>query len=91
MYPQSEAAYAGAGLQKQREGVAAIRRMGFGRQSFDMVLRGGQREFFNPLTAEGMGAEDFSWTSLVLDLLWGEGLLDRQKLTGASVTPVNPL
>ena len=60
-------------------------------RTFDMVLRGGQREFFNPLTGEGMGAEDFSWTSLVLDLLWGEGLLDRQKMTGASVTPANPL
>jgi glycogen debranching enzyme len=41
----------------------------------EMVLRGGQREFFNPLTGEGLGANDFSWTSLVLDLLWSEGLL----------------
>jgi glycogen debranching enzyme len=42
-------------------------------RTFDLVLRGGQCEFFNPLTGEGMGAADFSWTSLVLDLLWAEG------------------
>jgi glycogen debranching enzyme len=44
-------------------------------RTFDMVLRGGQREFFNPLTGEGQGASDFSWTSLVLDLLAAEGHL----------------
>jgi glycogen debranching enzyme len=44
-------------------------------RTFDLVLRGGQREFFNPLTGEGLGANDFSWTSLVLDLLWAEGHL----------------
>jgi glycogen debranching enzyme len=44
-------------------------------RTFDMVLRGGQREFFNPLTGEGYGAGDFGWTSLVLDLLHAEGHL----------------
>ncbi|HLG73606.1 MAG TPA: hypothetical protein VK009_24575 [Chloroflexota bacterium] len=44
-------------------------------RTFDMVMRGGQREFFNPLTGEGYGANDFSWTSLVLDLLHAEGHL----------------
>lgn len=44
-------------------------------RTFEMVMRGGQREFFNPLTAEGQGANDFSWSSLVLDLLAAEGLL----------------
>jgi glycogen debranching enzyme len=44
-------------------------------RTFDMVLRGGHREFFNPLTGEGLGAPDFGWTSLVLDLLWAEGHL----------------
>ncbi len=44
-------------------------------RTFDMVQRGGQREFFNPLTGEALGANDFSWTSLVLDLLWAEGHL----------------
>lgn len=42
-------------------------------RTFELVLRGGQCEFFNPLTGEGMGAPDFSWTSLVLDLMWAEG------------------
>jgi glycogen debranching enzyme len=46
-------------------------------RTFEMVLRGGQREFFNPLTAEGLGATDFSWTSLVLDLLAAENKLPR--------------
>jgi len=45
-------------------------------RTFDMLLRGGQYEFFNPLTAEGYGAPDFSWSSLVLDLLAGEGKLE---------------
>ncbi|HLY64527.1 MAG TPA: trehalase family glycosidase, partial [Chloroflexota bacterium] len=45
-------------------------------RTFDMVLRGGFREFFNPLTGEGLGAPEFSWSSLVLDLLWGEGKSD---------------
>jgi len=41
----------------------------------DMVQRGGMREFFNPFTAEGLGADSFGWSSLVLDLLWAEGKL----------------
>jgi len=40
-----------------------------------MVARGGMHEFFNPLTADGLGAPDFSWTALVLDLLAAEGKL----------------
>ncbi len=56
-------------------------------RTLDMVLRGGFHEFFNPLTGEGLGAEDFSSTALVLDLLWSEGLLD-QNMAGASVMPV---
>jgi glycogen debranching enzyme len=45
-------------------------------RTFDLALRAGLREFYNPLTGEGLGAQDFSWSALVLDLLWGEGLLD---------------
>ena len=44
-------------------------------RTFEMALRAGQHEFYNPLTGEGLGAPDFSWSSLVLDLLWGEGHL----------------
>jgi len=43
------------------------------RRSFAMVARGGIREFFDPLTAEGQGARDFGWTCLVLDLIAAEG------------------
>ncbi|MBI4422631.1 MAG: hypothetical protein HY554_02825 [Elusimicrobia bacterium] len=45
------------------------------RRTFEMVRRGGIREFFNPRTAEGYGAVDFGWTCLVLDLLAAEGEL----------------
>ena len=38
-----------------------------------MVGSGGIREFFNPYTAEGQGAVDFGWTTLVLDLIHAEG------------------
>jgi len=38
----------------------------------ELVLRSGFREFYNPLTGEGLGERDFSWSTLVLDLL-GEG------------------
>ena len=44
-------------------------------RTFEMVSRGGLREFYNPLTAEGQGAQDFSWSALVLDLLAAEGKL----------------
>jgi glycogen debranching enzyme len=37
-------------------------------RSLAMVARGGIREFFNPLTAEGLGARGFGWTTLALDL-----------------------
>jgi glycogen debranching enzyme len=38
-----------------------------------MIGIGGMREFFNPSTAQGYGAQDFAWTSLVLDLIHAEG------------------
>ena len=38
--------------------------------TLEMVSKGGFAEYFNPLTAEPLGAKDFSWTAaLVLDLL----------------------
>jgi glycogen debranching enzyme len=47
------------------------------KRTLQMVDIGGMREFFNPYTAEGQGAEDFGWTTLVLDLIhaeaWGCG------------------
>jgi len=46
------------------------------RRTVAMVARGGIREFFDPHTAEGYGARDFAWTTLVLDLIAAEGLTD---------------
>ena len=37
--------------------------------SVRLVARSGFREYYNPFTGEGMGAHDFSWSSLVVDLL----------------------
>jgi glycogen debranching enzyme len=34
-----------------------------------MIERGGFREYYDTLTGEGQGANDFSWTALILDLL----------------------
>ena len=38
-------------------------------KTLEMVAKGGCREYFNPLTSEGLGAENFSWTAaLAIDL-----------------------
>jgi hypothetical protein len=38
--------------------------------TLEMAAKSGCREYFNPLTGEGLGAQDFSWTAaLVIDLL----------------------
>jgi hypothetical protein len=34
----------------------------------ETVLSQGLREYFNPHTGEGLGATDFAWTSLILEL-----------------------
>lgn len=38
-------------------------------KSVGMVEKGGFREFFNPFTGEGYGAHNFSWSTLVVDML----------------------
>jgi len=38
-------------------------------RSVQVVERGGFREYYDPVTGEGFGARDFSWTALALDLL----------------------
>lgn len=41
-------------------------------RSAAMVERSGFREYYSPLTGDGYGAPDFSWTALVVDMLsWG--------------------
>jgi glycogen debranching enzyme len=34
----------------------------------ETILRDGLREYYNPLTGEGLGATDFAWTSLILEM-----------------------
>jgi len=34
-----------------------------------MVDKGGIREYYNPLTGEGLGAKSFAWSTLVIDLI----------------------
>ena len=31
-------------------------------------MREGLREYYDPLTGEGLGARDFAWTSLILEM-----------------------
>jgi glycogen debranching enzyme len=42
-------------------------------RSIRMLAKGGIREFYDPLTADGQGARDFGWTTLVLDIMATEG------------------
>lgn len=57
--------------------IDGLRRAGYdgqarrlGRSTLEMVARGGMREYFDAETAEGLGAQNFSWTAaLVLDLI----------------------
>jgi hypothetical protein len=34
----------------------------------ETILREGLREYYNPLTGEGLGATDFAWTSLIVEM-----------------------
>jgi glycogen debranching enzyme len=43
------------------------------RRTVAMLDRGGVREFFNPYTGEGLGAVDFGWSALVLEMIHVEG------------------
>lgn len=38
-------------------------------RSMQLLERSGFREYFNPLTGEGLGAHDFTWGSLIIDML----------------------
>lgn len=38
-------------------------------RSVDLIQRDGFREYYNPFTGEGFGAQDFSWSALALDML----------------------
>jgi glycogen debranching enzyme len=35
----------------------------------ELVLREGLREYYDPNTGEGLGATDFAWTSLIMEMM----------------------
>jgi hypothetical protein len=52
-----------------------MRRLGYAAEAEDMaarlaaaVLREGLREYYHPRTGEGLGATDFAWTSLIVEM-----------------------
>lgn len=59
--------------------VRGLRRHGYREEadaitekSIALVSREGFREFYNPLTGQGMGAHNFGWTTLVVDMVEGD-------------------
>ena len=38
-------------------------------RSMQLLEKSGFREYFNPLTGEGLGAVDFTWGALIIDML----------------------
>jgi len=39
------------------------------RKSYELIEKSGFREYYNPLTGKGLGAKDFCWDTLILDLI----------------------
>jgi hypothetical protein len=59
-----------------------LRRLGYAAEAerlasriAEAVVRQGLREYYDPLTGEGLGAIDFAWTSLALEMAEPEGYL----------------
>jgi hypothetical protein len=53
-----------------------LRRLGYNRPAAELarrltatILRSGLREYYNPYTGTGMGAVDFGWSTLILEML----------------------
>lgn len=44
-----------------------------------LITRSGFREYYNPFTGEGNGAEDFTWSGLVVDMINRQGKTERGK------------
>ena len=60
--------------------VPALRRFGFESDAdrivascVELVERHGFREYYNPLNGEGLAARRFGWSTLLVDLLGGDG------------------
>ena len=64
-----DAAYIAIGWSSVDHGRAAAE---LERTTVDLVAGSGMREYYDPLTGEGLGAHDFSWTAAaVIDILRG--------------------
>jgi hypothetical protein len=37
-------------------------------QTYNLIEKSGFREFYNPFSGEGYGAEGFTWPGLILDI-----------------------
>ena len=53
-----------------------LRRLGYIRQAAELarrlaatILRSRLREYYNPYTGRGMGAVDFGWSTLILEMI----------------------
>ena len=38
------------------------------KKTHELIQRSGFREYYNPMTGKGLGAHDFTWMGLVLDM-----------------------
>jgi mannosylglycerate hydrolase MGH1-like protein len=52
-----------------------MQRLGYGREAAELerrltaaILRSGLREYYNPFTGRGMGAREFAWSTLILEM-----------------------
>ena len=77
-----------------------LRRLGYDEHADALVTRlagaiasHGLREYYNPCTGAGMGAADFGWSSLILELLEGDPRAGNSYLdpsAGGYAGPVRP-
>jgi len=58
--------YIARGLRRHGRGALADRIV---QSSIALTAKSGFREYYHPQTAEGYGAQGFSWSALVLDML----------------------
>jgi hypothetical protein len=66
-----------------------LTRLGYSQQSSELTQRlceavaaAGLREYYDPFTGRGMGAVDFGWSALVLELLEPDPVAAQSYLTG---------
>ena len=43
-----------------------------------LIEKSGFREYYNPFSGEGYGAEDFTWAGLILDMMSNADLKNRK-------------